>query len=232
MIELKNISRTFRLGSEPVHALSQIDLTIRDGEYLSVMGPSGSGKSTLLNVIGLLDRADEGRYLLDGVDVTSLDESQRAQVRREKIGFVFQAFHLVPRLTAAENVALPLMLAGIPAAQRSQRVQRVLEEFGLAKRAHHKPDQLSGGERQRVAIARAVVMRPTVILADEPTGNLDQHNGHEVIALLERLHESGVALVVVTHDPAIGSRAHRQIKMTDGKIVAEVFHPEEAVEVA
>lgn len=229
MIELQDISRTFHLGSEPVHALKHLHLTIRDGEYLSVMGPSGSGKSTLLNVIGLLDHADEGRYLLDGIDVTSLDEDQRARVRREKVGFVFQAFHLVPRLTAAENVALPLMLAGVPTEARAKQVQRVLEEFGLAKRAHHHPDELSGGERQRVAIARAVIMHPTVLLADEPTGNLDRHTGGEVVRLLEKLNASGVALVVVTHDPEIGSRANRQIRMTDGEIVADVFEHETVV---
>jgi putative ABC transport system ATP-binding protein len=220
MIRLEGIQRVFRVGEEDVHALRDVSLDIGAGEYVSIMGPSGSGKSTMLNIIGLLDRPNEGRYLLDGQDVTSLDDEQQSRVRREKIGFVFQFFHLVPRLTAAENIELPLVLAGIAPGDRAPRVAALLDEFGIAKRARHRPDQLSGGERQRVAIARAMVMRPAAILADEPTGNLDQHTGRDVIHLLEELHARGVVLILVTHDPAIGGRAARQIKMVDGRIDA------------
>jgi len=201
-----------------VHALRDVSLHIAPGEYVSIMGPSGSGKSTLLNIIGLLDRPNAGTYQLDGQDVTSLDDEQQSRVRREKIGFVFQFFHLVPRLSAAENVELPLVLAGVPANERAPRVATLLEEFGMSRRARHRPDQLSGGERQRVAIARAMVMRPTAILADEPTGNLDQTTGRDVIHLLEELQTRGVALILVTHDPLIGSRARRRVKMVDGRI--------------
>ncbi len=219
MIRLTGIHRTFPVGDEEVRALRDLNLSIESGEYVSIMGPSGSGKSTLLNIIGLLDRPSAGVYELRGRDVTALSDEQQSAVRREKIGFVFQFFHLVPRLSAAENVELPLMLAGVPPAERTPRVAKLLEEFGMSKRARHRPDQLSGGERQRVAIARAMVMNPAAILADEPTGNLDQTTGGEVIQLLEELNARGVALIMVTHDPAIGGRAGRQIRMTDGRIV-------------
>ena len=218
MIALAGIHRVFPVGEERVHALRDVSLHIAPGEYVSIMGPSGSGKSTLLNIIGLLDRPDSGTYHLDGQDVTSLDDEQQSRVRREKIGFVFQFFHLVPRLSAAENVELPLVLAGVSPSERAPRVATLLSEFGMARRARHRPDQLSGGERQRVAIARAMVMRPAAILADEPTGNLDQTTGREVIHLLEELHARGVALILVTHDPLIGSRAQRQVRMVDGGI--------------
>ncbi len=219
MIRLTGIHRTFPVGDEEVRALRDLNLSIESGEYVSIMGPSGSGKSTLLNIIGLLDRPSAGVYELRGRDVTALSDEQQSAVRRETIGFVFQFFHLVPRLSAAENVELPLMLAGVPPAERTPRVAKLLEEFGMSKRARHRPDQLSGGERQRVAIARAMVMNPAAILADEPTGNLDQTTGGEVIQLLEELNARGVALIMVTHDPAIGGRAGRQIRMTDGRIV-------------
>ena len=182
------------------------------------MGPSGSGKSTLLNIIGLLDRPTSGVYRLEGEDVTALNDQQQSQVRREKVGFVFQFFHLVPRLSAAENVELPLVLAGVPPADRDPVVNRLLEEFGMTPRARHRPDQLSGGERQRVAIARAMVMQPAVILADEPTGNLDQTTGKEVIHLLEVLNGKGMAVLLVTHDPDLAGRARRQVRMMDGRI--------------
>jgi putative ABC transport system ATP-binding protein len=190
-------------------------------EYISIMGPSGSGKSTILNLLGLLDRPSSGTYLLDGGNVTDLSDEQQAQVRREKIGFVFQSFHLVPRLTAAQNVELPMILAGIPLDERKQRVEVLMHNYGLAPRADHRPDQLSGGQRQRVAIARATVMRPSVLLADEPTGNLDRTTGWEVLKLLEGLLEQGITLVVVTHDAEIGARAQRQIHMLDGAIVSD-----------
>jgi putative ABC transport system ATP-binding protein len=221
MIDLKQIHRVFQLGDQSVHALRDINLQISQGDYLSIMGPSGSGKSTLLNILGLLDRPTSGQYWFQGQDVTALDDVQQSVLRREKIGFVFQFFHLVPRLTAAENVALPMMLAGIPAAERKTRVEKRIAECGLAARAHHRPDELSGGERQRVAIARATIMQPSLLLADEPTGNLDRATGREVMNLLEDLHESGVTLIMVTHDPELGGRAHRQLKMLDGAVVAE-----------
>jgi putative ABC transport system ATP-binding protein len=218
LIELKGIERVFQLGDTTVHALAGLDLRIDNGEYVAVMGPSGSGKSTLLNLIGLLDRPNAGTYLLEGRDVTTLSPDEQARVRSERIGFVFQSFHLVPRLTAAENIALPMTLAGIPAKERNERVAKALAGFGLENRADHRPDQLSGGQRQRVAIARATIMQPALILADEPTGNLDRHTGEEVVDLLEGLNASGVTLIVVTHDQAMGARARRQLVMEDGRL--------------
>jgi putative ABC transport system ATP-binding protein len=225
MISLAGLERIFQVGDQQVRALRDINLEIAAGEYLSIMGPSGSGKSTLLNIIGLLDRATSGLYRLDGRDVTALSDEEQAQVRRDKIGFIFQFFHLVPRLTALENVELPMVLAGIAASERRSRAGKLLENYGLANRAHHRPDQLSGGQRQRVAIARASVMNPAVLLADEPTGNLDRTSGTEVVEILERLHEKGVTLVVVTHDPALGNRAHRRLRMVDGAIESDVQTP-------
>jgi putative ABC transport system ATP-binding protein len=221
MIELQNVCRIFTVGDQQVTALRDINLRLDAGEYISIMGPSGSGKSTMLNMLGLLDRPTSGTYLLDGGNVTDLNDEQQARVRREKIGFVFQSFHLVPRLTAAQNVELPMILAGIPAEERKARVQVLMQNYGLSDRADHKPDQLSGGQRQRVAIARATVMNPTVLLADEPTGNLDRTTGWEVLKLLEGLLEQGITLVVVTHDAEIGVRAQRRIHMLDGRIVSD-----------
>jgi putative ABC transport system ATP-binding protein len=209
------------MGDQEVRALNSVNLDIASGEYVSIMGPSGSGKSTLLNVIGLLDRPDSGRYELDGINVTELSETEQARVRREKIGFVFQSFHLVPRLTAAQNVELPLILEGVNPAERKSRVDAALDAFDLTDRAHHRPAELSGGQRQRVAIARATILRPTALLADEPTGNLDHRIGAEVMALLEGLHHTGTTLIVVTHDREIGAHAHRHIAMRDGEIVAD-----------
>jgi putative ABC transport system ATP-binding protein len=220
-IELDGIERWFQLGDSQVRALRNVTLAIEAGEYVAVMGPSGSGKSTLLNLLGLLDRPNAGHYRLEGRDVTTLDADEQAEVRRNRIGFIFQSFHLIARLTAAENIALPLMLAGLPAAERRERVQRALEDFGLASRAEHRPDQLSGGQRQRVAIARATILRPAVLLADEPTGNLDRSTGQDVTALLEQLNASGMTLVVVTHDPVMGARARRRVSMEDGAVVSD-----------
>jgi len=217
-VELEGIERVFHLGDSEVHALRHLKLSICAGEYVAVMGPSGSGKSTLLNLLGLLDRPNTGVYRLEGRDVTTLTSDEQARVRSERIGFVFQSFHLVPRLTAAENIALPMVLAGLPAGQRSARVQQALKDYGLENRADHRPDQLSGGQRQRVAIARATIMQPAMILADEPTGNLDRSTGEEVIRLLEALNQRGVTLVVVTHDSALGARAKRQLLMEDGAV--------------
>ena len=217
-IELEDIERIFHLGGTAVHALSHVSLSIEAGEYVSVMGPSGSGKSTLLNLLGLLDRPDAGRYRLEGRDVTTLSADERARVRSERIGFVFQSFHLVPRLSAAENIALPLMLAGVVPRERESKVSKALADFGLEDRSNHRPDQLSGGQRQRVAIARATIMQPAVLLADEPTGNLDRATGQEVTRLLEALNAKGVTLIVVTHDPVMGDRAARRVLMVDGAI--------------
>jgi putative ABC transport system ATP-binding protein len=221
-IELAGIERIFTLGDSEVHALHSVSVSIEAGEYVAVMGPSGSGKSTLLNLLGLLDRPNAGTYRLEGRDVTTLSPDEQAEVRRSRIGFVFQSFHLVPRLTAAENIALPLMLAGMPPALRNARVAQALKDFGLESRAGHRPDELSGGQRQRVAIARATIMRPAMILADEPTGNLDRATGQDVTGLLEALNTSGVTLIVVTHDPVMGSRARRRLMMEDGALVQDI----------
>ena len=218
LIELSGIERVFQLGDSEVHALRRLDVSIAAGEYVAVMGPSGSGKSTLLNLLGLLDRPNAGVYLLEGKDVTTLSPEEQARVRSERIGFVFQSFHLVPRLTAAENIALPMTLAGIAPPLRAERVKQALKDYGLENRADHRPDQLSGGQRQRVAIARATIMQPAVILADEPTGNLDRATGEEVMRLLEELNARGVTLIVVTHDTALGARARRQLLMEDGAL--------------
>jgi putative ABC transport system ATP-binding protein len=221
LIALSGIERVFRLGDSEVHALRRLDLQIDAGEYVAVMGPSGSGKSTLLNLLGLLDRPNAGSYRLEGRDVTTLSAEEQARVRSERIGFVFQSFHLVPRLTAAENVALPMTLAGIAPAERAARVAQALKDYGLENRANHRPDELSGGQRQRVAIARATIMRPALILADEPTGNLDRATGEEVVRLLEGLNAEGVTLIVVTHDAVLGGRARRRLQMEDGTLKSD-----------
>ena len=218
MIQFSSVSREFEVGEERVHALRNIDLEIKDGEYAAIMGPSGSGKSTMLNILGLLDRADQGQYFLNGEDTTLLTEKKRASLRRRQYGFVFQSFHLVPRMTAAQNVELPLNLDGVPPRERRQRVRDALDAMGLSDRAHHRPSQLSGGQRQRVAIARATITQPGVLLADEPTGNLDTKSGQEVIQALEVLNQRGITLIIITHNPAIGDRARRRIHMQDGSI--------------
>jgi len=221
MITLENIQRIFPVGDQQVHALRDINLHIGPGEYVSIMGPSGSGKSTLLNLLGLLDHASSGTYRLSGDDVTELNDEKLARIRRERIGFVFQFFHLVPRLTAAQNIELPLTLSGIAPEQRHEKVHKVLTAMGIADRADHRPDQLSGGQRQRVAIARATIMEPQLILADEPTGNLDRASGKEVVDILEDLNQKGITLLVVTHDPELGARSVRSLRMVDGCIVSD-----------
>jgi putative ABC transport system ATP-binding protein len=221
MIELEKIERTFQVGGEQVHALRGVDLRIERGEYVSIMGPSGSGKSTLLNILGCLDRPTAGVYRLDGREVENLGEDELARLRRDTIGFVFQFFHLVPRLSAAENVGLPLLFAGIEPAERRRRVDAALSSVGLAERARHRPDQLSGGERQRVAIARALITEPAVLLADEPTGNLDTRSGSGIVHLLEELNARQITLLVVTHDPGIAERAKRRIRIVDGAIQSD-----------
>jgi putative ABC transport system ATP-binding protein len=221
VIELEGIQRHFQVGDQLVRALDDVSLAIADGEYVSIMGPSGSGKSTLLNIIGLLDRPSAGRYVLDGRETTALDDDELARVRARRVGFIFQSFHLVPRLTAFENVELPMVLDGQVPGERRARAGEVLAALSLTDRAHHRPDQLSGGQRQRVAIARAMVMRPTVLLADEPTGNLDHASGGEVLAALESLNGKGITLIVVTHDDEVAARSRRHVRMRDGCVVVD-----------
>jgi putative ABC transport system ATP-binding protein len=218
-IELEDLWRSYQVAGEALHALKGVSLRIPAGGYLAVMGPSGSGKSTLLNVLGCLDRPTRGSYRLGGREVQALSDDELSRVRGHEIGFVFQSFHLVPRLTAAENVALPLVLAGVAPEERAARAAAALEAVGLAPRAQHRPNALSGGESQRVAIARATVMQPQVLLADEPTGNLDSGAGRQIMELLERMNARGLTLVVVTHDPNVGRRAREVILLRDGEIV-------------
>jgi len=225
VIQLSGVERTFMVGGRPVHALRNVNLKIESGEYVSIMGASGSGKSTLLNLLGCLDRPTAGSYTFAGDETALMEEKELSRLRRHQIGFVFQFFHLVPRLTAAANVELPMVFAGIPSHERGQRVNQVLEVVGLTPRASHRPDQLSGGEQQRVAIARAVVMNPALLLADEPTGNLDSTSGREIVSLIERMNEKGLTLVVVTHDPGIGGRARRRIRLSDGLITSDDRFP-------
>jgi putative ABC transport system ATP-binding protein len=218
VIELEEVSRIYRVGEGEVHALKNVSLTIERGEHVALVGPSGSGKSTLLHIVGCLDRPTRGRYWLEGREVGTLSEGERSLIRRHRIGFVFQFFHLLPRLSALGNVELPMLFAGTAPEERRERASLALKAVGLSHRAEHRPDQLSGGERQRVAIARAVVMDPAVLLADEPTGNLDRASAGEVMELIEGMNAKGLTLVVVTHDPAIAERAKRVVRMDDGAI--------------
>lgn len=220
MITLADLSKTYHVGDSEVHALESVNLHVSSGEHVSISGPSGSGKSTLLHIVGCLDRPTSGRYTLDGKDTGALSELERSRLRRDRIGFVFQFFHLLPRLTAIANVELPMLFAGVPPAERRAKALSALEAVGIAERKTHRPEQLSGGERQRAAIARAVVMNPSVLLADEPTGNLDRHSAVEVMELLESMNRKGLTLVVVTHDPEIAERAERVVRMSDGKILS------------
>jgi putative ABC transport system ATP-binding protein len=222
LIELVGISRTFDMGGRPVHALVDVSETIEAGDHLAVMGPSGSGKSTLLHILGCLDRPTSGSYRLGGREVGGLDEAELTLVRRHQIGFVFQFFHLVPRLSALENVEVPMIFAGVPRVERRERARAALSSVGLLDRVDHRPDQLSGGERQRAALARATVMSPRILLADEPTGNLDSASGAQVLEVLERMNATGLTLVVVTHDPKVARRARRVLAMVDGRIVRRV----------
>ena len=222
MIELDRLSRTFEVGGEPVYALVEVTETIARGEHVAIMGPSGSGKSTLLHLIGCLDRPTSGSYRFEGRQVAGLDERELDRVRQERIGFIFQAFHLVSRLDARGNVELPMIFAGVARGERRERSAAALDAVGLAPRATHRPSELSGGERQRLAIARAVAMRPAVLLADEPTGNLDTRSGGVVLDLLERLNDEGLTLLVVTHDPRVAHRADRVLMLSDGRLVQRV----------
>jgi putative ABC transport system ATP-binding protein len=219
VIRLEDIWRTYLVGGEPLHALAGLSETIERGEHVAIMGPSGSGKSTLLNLVGCLDRPTRGSYRLDGREVAGLSEEELALVRREKVGYVFQLHHLVARLDAVANVELPMVFAGVERAERRRRALEALEAVGLSDRARHRPSELSGGQRQRVALARAAVMRPAVLLADEPTGNLDSASGEQVLGLLDSMHAQGLTLVVVTHDPDVARRAERVIILADGRIV-------------
>ena len=219
MIALSDLWRTYHVGDSDVHALRSVDLEIRKGDYLAVMGPSGSGKSTLLNILGCLDRPTSGGYSFEGRDVGSLSGAERTRLRQSEIGFVFQFFHLLPRLTAMGNVELPMLFAGVSRARRRERAAHSLEAVGLSDRVHHRPDQLSGGQRQRVAIARAVVMEPGLLLADEPTGNLDRAAAVEVMELLGAMNDDGQTVVMVTHDPEVAARARTAVRMDDGEIV-------------
>jgi putative ABC transport system ATP-binding protein len=223
MIEIEQMWRTYKMGSAEVNALKGVSLTVKQGDHLAVVGTSGSGKSTLLHILGCLDSPTSGSYRFGGQDVDTLDEDQLSLLRRYHIGFVFQFFHLLARLTALGNVEVPMLLAGIDRAQRQQRARQALTDVGLEHRLDHRPDQLSGGERQRVAIARAVVMGPKILLADEPTGNLDRSSAAEVMELIERMNRNGLTMVVVTHDMAVAERAGRIVKMDDGEM-AEVNH--------
>jgi len=219
VIELESLWRTYRVGDSEVHALHNVSLTISEGDFLAVVGPSGSGKSTLLNVLGCLDRPTSGCYRFRGRDAGELSDAERSRLRQNEIGFVFQFFHLLSRLTAQGNVELPMLFAGVPRVERRERARQALDAVGLSPRARHRPDELSGGQRQRVAIARAVVMEPALVLADEPTGNLDRASAKEVIDLLQDLNRRGQTVVLVTHDPEIAARAHHEARMDDGAIV-------------
>jgi putative ABC transport system ATP-binding protein len=219
VIVLRDLWRTYHVGDSDVHALRDVTFEISKGDYLAVMGPSGSGKSTLLNILGCLDRPTSGSYSFEGRDVSSMTDAERTRLRQTEIGFVFQFFHLLPRLTAQGNVELPMLFAGVSRGERRQRAADALEAVGLSDRTHHRPDQLSGGQRQRVAIARAVVMEPGLLLADEPTGNLDRAAAVEVMGLLGSMNAEGQTVVLVTHDPEVGSKAHNAIRMDDGQIV-------------
>ena len=218
MIELKDVSKIYQIGEERVHALDHANLHVRPKEFVSVIGPSGSGKSTLMNIIGCLDLADGGEYLLDGVPIEAYSENELAEVRNKKIGFVFQSFNLIPKLSAAENVELPLIYQKVRKAERQERVREALEQVGLANRAKHLPTELSGGQQQRVAIARALVTRPSLILADEPTGNLDSKTSREILGMFQELHEQGNTIILITHDNDIARQAKRVVHILDGRL--------------
>lgn len=222
VIEIRNIIRDFKLGTETVHVLKGIDLDIIRGDYIAIMGPSGSGKSTLMNILGCLDTATAGSYILNGKDVSQMSDDELAEIRNTEIGFVFQTFNLLPRTTALENVALPMVYAGASKSQRTERAKQVLTDVGLADRMDHRPNQLSGGQRQRVAVGRALVNKPSIILADEPTGNLDSKTSLEIMVLLDEIHANGNTVIVVTHEEDIAAHAHRVIRLRDGMIESDI----------
>ena len=221
MIELESVSKTYAMNAKPVHALREVDLYVERGEYVAVLGPSGSGKSTLMHIVGCLDTPTSGRYCFGGTSVGGLTRNELAEIRNRRIGFVFQSFHLLPRATALANVELPLVFGKTPATERQARAGALLERVGLGERLDHLPSELSGGERQRVAIARALVNTPGLVLADEPTGNLDSASGEELLALFGELHREGRTLIVVTHEANVAQRAHRLVRLLDGRIVGD-----------
>jgi len=221
LIRLENISRVYQVGSETIHALREVSLEIQKGEHVAIMGPSGSGKSTLMNLLGCLDTPSSGRYDLNGTDVSGMDDNELAEVRNNEIGFVFQTFNLLPRASALRNVELPLIYAGLGAEERQQMALEALANVGLADRVHHKPNELSGGQRQRVAVARALVNNPSLLLADEPTGNLDSKTGEEILALFEQLSRRGNTILIVTHEEEVARHARRVLRIRDGRIAAD-----------
>lgn len=225
VITVRNLVKTYYMGANVVNALQGVNLEIFKNEYVALMGPSGSGKSTLMNLIGCLDTPTSGEYILNGSNVSTMDDSELAAVRNKEIGFVFQTFNLLPRLSALDNVALPLVYAGLSKAERTEKAKHVLESVGLAERMDHKPNELSGGQRQRVAVARALVNSPSIILADEPTGNLDSKTSYEIIGLFEEIHSQGNTIVLVTHEPDIAEYAHRIVRMRDGMVESDAVNP-------
>lgn len=229
IIEIKNISRVYRMGSETVYALRDVSLSIRENEYAAIMGPSGSGKSTLMNLLGCLDTPSSGSYLFNGTDVRSLNDSKLAAIRNKEIGFVFQTFNLLPRATALKNVELPLVYAGMSSSDRREKAVQALESVGLADRMNHKPNELSGGQRQRVAVARALVTNPSIILADEPTGNLDSKTGVEIMALFSELWHNGNTIIVVTHEEEVAMHAERIVRLRDGLIETDEINPDRII---
>ena len=224
IIRINGVKRVYKLGNQPVNALDGVDLTIRENEYVAIMGPSGSGKSTIMNILGCLDTPTEGTYILNGTDVSNMDDANLANIRNREIGFVFQSFNLLPRYTALENVALPLIYAGYTKDERDKMARQALDRVGLGERMMHKPSELSGGQRQRVAIARALINNPSIILADEPTGNLDSSTTADIMNLFEQLYNTGNTLIVVTHEEEIALRARRIIRLRDGKIESDIIN--------
>lgn len=225
LIELTDIGRKYVIGAETIHAIKSVSLTIKKGEFVALMGPSGSGKSTLMNILGCLDTPTRGEYFLNNLRVSDMSENELAEVRNKEIGFVFQTFNLLPRSTSLDNVALPLVYAGIRKKERSEKAQHALESVGLGNRIHHKPNELSGGQRQRVAVARALINNPSIILADEPTGNLDTKTSIEIMGLIEEIHSRGNTIVLVTHEEDIAQHAHRIVRMRDGLIEDDYLNP-------
>lgn len=228
MISLTNIVKRYKMGEEEFSALDGVDLTIDRNEYVALIGPSGSGKSTLMNLLGCLDTPSEGKYVLNGRDTSTMNDNELAKVRNEEIGFIFQSFHLLPRMTVLQNVMQPLVYRGIPSAERAVMASKALDKVGLSHRMGHRPNQLSGGQRQRVAVARALVGNPSILLADEPTGNLDSKTSAEIMALFDELHQQGQTVIVVTHEPDIAAHCHRTLRVSDGKIVQDSINPAKA----